>query len=83
VDATLKIEKDVDQRARIAVIDGSGGTALGRRSFEIFVADLAITGHFRPKRNTAEESSERRLSIRRYGRGSISSSFGLRKKREE
>ncbi len=49
VDATIKIEKDVDQRARIAVIDGSGmDSPLGRKGFEIFVADLKITGHFLP-----------------------------------
>jgi TolB protein len=49
VDATLKIEKNVDQRARIAVIDSSGpGAPLGRKSHEIFTADLKITGHYRP-----------------------------------
>ena len=55
VDATLKIEKDVDQRSRIAVIDGSGFEApLGRKSFEIFVADLRITGHFLPEKEYRE-----------------------------
>ncbi len=59
VDATLKIEKDVDQRARIAVIDGSGlGEPLGRKGFEIFVADLKITGHFLPEKEYREGSLE-------------------------
>ncbi|ADV46796.1 Tol-Pal system protein TolB [Nitratifractor salsuginis] len=49
VDATLKIEKNVDQRAKIAVIDSSDpGMPLGRKSYEIFTADLKITGHYRP-----------------------------------
>jgi len=49
LDATLKIEKDVDQRAKIAVIDCSGqGASLGHKSHEIFQADLKITGHYRP-----------------------------------
>jgi TolB protein len=49
VDATLKIEKDVDQRSKIAVVDGSGPeSSLGRKSFEILTADLKITGHFLP-----------------------------------
>jgi len=51
VDATLKIEKDVDQRSRITIIDGSGvDAALGHKAFEIFVADLRISGHFLPDR---------------------------------
>jgi TolB protein len=55
VDATLKIEKDVDQRSRIAVVDGSGYDApLGRKSFEIFIADLKITGHFLPSKTYRE-----------------------------
>jgi len=50
VDATLKIEKDVDQRARIAVVDGSGlQNPMGRKAFDIFIADLKITGHFLPE----------------------------------
>ncbi len=57
VDATLKIEKDVDQRARIAVIDGSGpAEPLGRKGFEIFIADLKITGHFLPEKEYREGS---------------------------
>ncbi len=50
LDATMKIEKDVDQRARIAVVDGSEfGTELGNKGFRIFRDDLKITGHFRPE----------------------------------
>ncbi len=49
VDATLKIEKNVDQRAKIAVIDCSNqATPLGRKSSDIFKADLKISGHYRP-----------------------------------
>lgn len=46
VDATLKIEKDVEQRARIAVIDGSSNE--DSRIFNIFLSDLKISGHFLP-----------------------------------
>ena len=49
LDATMKIEKDVDQRAKIAVVDGSAsGSDLGGESFKIFRDDLKITGHFLP-----------------------------------
>ena len=49
VDATMKIEKDVDQRATIAIVDGSTfDSELGNESFKIFRDDLKITGHFRP-----------------------------------
>jgi TolB protein len=55
VDATLKIEKDVDQRAGITVVDGSGmASPLGRKGFDIFVADLKITGHFLPESDYRE-----------------------------
>lgn len=46
VDATLKIEKDVEQRARVAVIDGSANE--DSRVFNIFLSDLKISGHFIP-----------------------------------
>jgi len=46
VDATLKIEKDVEQRTRIAVIDGSSNE--DSRVFSIFLSDLKISGHFLP-----------------------------------
>ena len=44
VDATLKIEKDVEQRSRIALVDGSliPNDAL----FKILLSDLKISGHF-------------------------------------
>ncbi|WP_292663079.1 Tol-Pal system protein TolB [Nitratifractor sp.] len=49
VDATMKIEKDVDQRARVAIVDGSApDSKLGNESFSIFRDDLKITGHFLP-----------------------------------
>lgn len=56
VDATLKIEKDVDQRSKISVVDGSGpDQPLGRKSFDILTADLKITGHFLPQGEYREE----------------------------
>ena len=44
VDATLKIEKDVEQRARIALVDGS--QQHDQKFFDILLADLKISGHF-------------------------------------
>ncbi len=46
VDATLKIEKDVEQRARIALMDGS--VEQDRKVFDILLSDLKISGHFLP-----------------------------------
>lgn len=46
VDATLKIEKDVEQRARIALVDGSAEQS--SKVFDIFLSDLKISGHFLP-----------------------------------
>ena len=49
VDATLKIEKDVEDRARISLVDCSGSTAgIGERFFSTLVSDLKISGHFLP-----------------------------------
>lgn len=47
VDATLKIEKDVEQRARIALMDGSSEQS--NKVFDIFLSDLKISGHFLPE----------------------------------
>jgi TolB protein len=44
VDATLKIEKDVEQRARIALIDAS--PIKNEKFFQILLSDLKISGHF-------------------------------------
>ena len=44
VDATLTIEKDVEQRARIALEDGSALPS--DKVFRIFVSDLKVSGHF-------------------------------------
>lgn len=44
VDAKLKIEKDVEQRVRIALVDGS--TDQSSKVFNIFLSDLKISGHF-------------------------------------
>jgi len=43
-DASLKIEKDVEQRSRIAVEDAS--TSLNDKFFNILLSDLKISGHF-------------------------------------
>ena len=45
-DAKLTIEKKADQRARVAVVDGSLPTETSRKLHAIFVADLKISGHF-------------------------------------
>ncbi len=47
-DAKLTIEKKVDQRAKVAIIDGSIPTKISKKIHEIFVADLKISGHFLP-----------------------------------
>ena len=44
VDVTLKIEKDVEQRARIALVDAS--PAVNTKFFKILLSDLKISGHF-------------------------------------
>ncbi|TNF43662.1 MAG: Tol-Pal system protein TolB, partial [Epsilonproteobacteria bacterium] len=46
VDATLKIEKDVENRARIALVDGSSEQS--SKVFDILLSDLKISGHFLP-----------------------------------
>ncbi|MEY3001933.1 MAG: Tol-Pal system protein TolB [Pseudomonadota bacterium] len=46
IDATLKIEKDVEQRARIALMDGS--SEQNEQVFNILLADLKVSGHFLP-----------------------------------
>jgi len=61
VDATLKIEKDVEQRAHIALIDGS--MMENRKVFEVFSSDFKISGHF--------------LTDKKYYRGDIKSNFIL------
>jgi len=47
-DAKLTIEKKADQRASIAVVDGSDPGKTGQKIHAIFVADLKISGHFLP-----------------------------------
>jgi TolB protein len=44
VDATLKIEKDVEQRARIALVDAS--PVKNKKFFQILLSDLKVSGHF-------------------------------------
>ena len=49
VDATLKIEKDVEHRGRIALMDCSSNQ--NNKVFKILLADLKISGHFLPNVN--------------------------------
>ena len=48
VDATIKIRKDVEQRAKIALVDSSLGisSAINDKFFSIMKSDLKISGHF-------------------------------------
>jgi len=48
VDATLKIEKDVEQRSRISLIDGSPSTTISNKFFNTLISDMKISGHFLP-----------------------------------
>lgn len=49
VDATLKIEKDVESRAKMAVVDGSSAAGnIGDKFFNTLISDLTISGHFLP-----------------------------------
>lgn len=67
VDASLKIEKDVEQRARIAVVDASA--LKDEKAFSIFLSDFKISGHF--------------LADTQYHSGDIGSNFidpGLKSK---
>lgn len=61
VDATLKIEKDVEQRTRISLVDGS--EAQNDTFFKLLLSDLKISGHF--------------LADEHYHRGDFSSNFSL------
>jgi len=47
-DAKLTIEKNADNRTKIALIDGSQGVSetLSQKFFQILLADLKISGHF-------------------------------------
>jgi len=47
-DAKLTIEKKVDQRAKVAIVDGSNPSETSKKIHEIFLADLKISGHFLP-----------------------------------
>ena len=59
VDATIKIEKDVEQRSRIALVDGSA--MANNTLFKMLQSDLKISGHF--------------LADAAYHKGDIASSF--------
>ncbi len=61
VDATLKIEKDVEQRTRIAIVDGSA--MQDQRIFNMFLSDFKVSGHF--------------LADKAHNKGDIASSFLL------
>jgi len=60
VDATLKITKDVEQRAKISLVDSSVGLSpsLSEKFFSILVSDLKISGHFVPDTEHYRESSQ-------------------------
>ena len=59
VDATLKIEKDVEQRSRIAIVDTS--PSQNSTFFKILLSDFKISGHF--------------LADSKYNKGDINSNF--------
>ena len=61
VDASVKIEKDVEHRTRIALVDGS--TITNHNFFKILQSDLKISGHF--------------LADKTHHKGDISSSYLL------
>jgi TolB protein len=44
IDASLKIEKDVEHRSRIALVDGS--TVSNGKVFKMLLSDFKISGHF-------------------------------------
>jgi TolB protein len=49
VDATLTIEKDVELRTRVAVIQSGGGVSgVEKPLFSTLISDLKISGHFLP-----------------------------------
>jgi len=47
-DGKLKISKDVDQRASIAVVDAGVATETTKKLHHVFLSDLKISGHFVP-----------------------------------
>jgi TolB protein len=47
-DAKLKISKDVDQRASIAIVDSSSVTPISKKLHKVFFSDFKISGHFVP-----------------------------------
>ena len=59
VDATLRIEKDVEHRARIALVDAS--PSVNAKFFKILLSDLKISGHF--------------LADSKHNRGDLNSQF--------
>lgn len=59
VDATLRIEKDVEHRSRIALVDAS--PSVNAKFFKILLSDLKISGHF--------------LADSKHNRGDLNSQF--------
>ena len=59
VDATLKIRKDTQLRAKISLVDSSQGVsrALSDKFFSILLSDLKISGHFIGDKNHYREST--------------------------
>ena len=59
VDATLRIEKDVEHRSRIALVDAS--PSVNAKFFKILLSDFKISGHF--------------LADSKHNRGDLNSQF--------
>ena len=60
VDANLKIEKDVESRARISLVDTSPAVAggLSDKFFSTMISDMKISGHFLPDTAHHRESMQ-------------------------
>lgn len=59
VDATIKIKKDVEQRAKIVLVDSSVGISanISNKFFSIMQSDLKISGHFVADKKHNREST--------------------------
>ncbi|SFV54545.1 tolB protein precursor, periplasmic protein involved in the tonb-independent uptake of group A colicins [hydrothermal vent metagenome] len=59
VDATIKIKKDTEQRAKIVLVDSSSGISanISNKFFSIMQSDLKISGHFLANKKHFKEST--------------------------
>jgi len=55
-DATLKISKDVDQRAGITVLDAGKSIPISKKLHHVFLSDLKISGNFIPDKRYRKDS---------------------------